>query len=147
MMPCPLPIFSQSDSLIQAVDINSHTEWQTVQIQISWLLKKPTGSALIWICTVCKGRVYPGSAGQGLNYFQNHLPSRKVTWNIKPYLLWKIKKTKKKILKYVCSKQQCFLQISQICHKVQDSTCRSLQKQAYSNTLKILPPKKWQFFR
>ena len=23
-------------------------------------------SSLIWICTVCKGRVYPGSAGQGL---------------------------------------------------------------------------------
>ena len=23
-------------------------------------------SQLIWICTVCKGRVYPGSAGQGL---------------------------------------------------------------------------------
>ena len=42
MMPCPLPIFSQSDYLIQVVDINSHTEWQTVQIQISWLLQKPT---------------------------------------------------------------------------------------------------------
>ena len=41
-MPCPLPNFSQSDYLIQAVDMNSHTEWQTVQIQISWLLKKPT---------------------------------------------------------------------------------------------------------
>ena len=24
------------------MDINSHTEWQTVQIQISWLLMKPT---------------------------------------------------------------------------------------------------------
>ena len=31
----PLLIFSQSDSLIQVVDINSNTEWQTVQIQIS----------------------------------------------------------------------------------------------------------------
>ena len=41
-MPCPFPIFSQSDYLIQVVDINSNTEWQTVQIQISWLLKKPT---------------------------------------------------------------------------------------------------------
>ena len=38
-MPCPL---SQSDSLIQIVDINSDTKWQTVQIQISWLLQKPT---------------------------------------------------------------------------------------------------------
>ena len=28
---------------IQIADINSHTEWQTVQIQISWLLlQKPT---------------------------------------------------------------------------------------------------------
>ena len=41
-MPCPFPIFSQSDYLIQVVDINSNTEWQTVQIQISWLLQKPT---------------------------------------------------------------------------------------------------------
>ena len=41
-MPHPFQIFSQSDDLIQIVDINSHTEWQTVQIQISWLLKKPT---------------------------------------------------------------------------------------------------------
>ena len=41
-MPHPLLIVSQSDHFIQAVDTNSHTEWQTVQIQISWLLKKPT---------------------------------------------------------------------------------------------------------
>ena len=41
-MPCPLLIFSRSDYLIHVVDTNSNTEWQTVQIQISWLLKKPT---------------------------------------------------------------------------------------------------------
>ena len=41
-MPRPLLTFSQSDYLIQIVDINSHTKWQTVQIQISWLLQKPT---------------------------------------------------------------------------------------------------------
>ena len=41
-MPCPLLIVSQSDSLIQVVDTNSHTESQTVQIQISWLPQKPT---------------------------------------------------------------------------------------------------------
>ena len=41
-MPCLLPICSQSDYKIQVVDINLHTEWQTVQIQISWLLQKPT---------------------------------------------------------------------------------------------------------
>ena len=39
-MPLPLIIFSQSDDLILIVAINSHTQWQTVQIQISWLLKK-----------------------------------------------------------------------------------------------------------
>ena len=42
LMPCPLLIFSQSDYLIQVVDTNSNTEWKTVQIQISWLLQKPT---------------------------------------------------------------------------------------------------------
>ena len=41
-MSCPLPIFRQSDYLIQIVAINSHTYWQTVPIQISWLLQKPT---------------------------------------------------------------------------------------------------------
>ena len=33
----------------------SYTKWQIVQIQISW------------IYAVCQGRVYPGSAGRGLN--------------------------------------------------------------------------------
>ena len=41
-MPCPFLIVSQSNYLIQVVKINWHTEWQTVQIQISWLLQKPT---------------------------------------------------------------------------------------------------------
>ena len=48
-MPIPLVIFSQSDYLIKAVDNlikvvdkNSVSERQTMQIQISWLLKKPT---------------------------------------------------------------------------------------------------------
>ena len=36
-MPHTLLIVSQSDSLIQIVDIYPHTDWQTVQIQISWL--------------------------------------------------------------------------------------------------------------
>ena len=30
-MPCPFLFFSQSDYLIQIADINSRTEWQTVQ--------------------------------------------------------------------------------------------------------------------
>ena len=34
-MPRPFQIFSQSDYLIQIVDINSHTELQTIQIQYS----------------------------------------------------------------------------------------------------------------
>ena len=41
-MPCPLLFFSLSDYLSQTVDTNSNTEWQAVQIQISWLLQKPT---------------------------------------------------------------------------------------------------------
>ena len=40
-MPRPPLIVSQSDYLIQVLATNSHTEWQTMQIQISWL-KKPT---------------------------------------------------------------------------------------------------------
>ena len=61
-MPRPFKIFSQLDYLIQTFYINSHTERQTVQIQISWLLR----SQLIWIYTVCKGSAYLGSAGQWL---------------------------------------------------------------------------------
>ena len=38
--------------------INSHTEWQTVQIQLR--------SQLFWIYTVCKGRGCPRSAWQGV---------------------------------------------------------------------------------
>ena len=41
-MPHPFLIVSQSDYLIKIVDLNSHAEWQTVQILISWLLQKPT---------------------------------------------------------------------------------------------------------
>ena len=66
-MPRSFQIFSQSDNLIQIFYINLHTEWRTVQIQISWLLRRQ----LIWIYNVCKGRVYPGSAGQGLSKYLN----------------------------------------------------------------------------
>ena len=41
-MSRPLLISSQSDYLIQVFDKNSHISWQTVQIQISWLLQKQT---------------------------------------------------------------------------------------------------------
>ena len=36
-MPHPLQNFNQSGFLIQVVDTNSHTKWQTVQIRISWM--------------------------------------------------------------------------------------------------------------
>ena len=55
-------IFSQSDYLIQIIDKNSHTGWQTVQIQISWLLQKPTDLDLH-----CLQR--QGSARQGFRTF------------------------------------------------------------------------------
>ena len=61
-MPHPLLIVSQSDHLIQVVDTYSHTEWQTVQIQISWLL---------------------GSAGQGL---RNRSVLAVIYWVINPSL-------------------------------------------------------------
>ena len=61
-MPGLLLILSQSGYLIQTVAINLHTWWQTVQIQISWLLQKPTDLDLHCL----KNRIYPGSAGQGL---------------------------------------------------------------------------------
>ena len=62
--------FCQSDYLIQVFDRNSHILWQTMQIQIIWLLQKPTdldlncllrqgmlcsareGLSLIWTVTV-----------------------------------------------------------------------------------------------
>ena len=62
-MPRPLTFYSQSDYLIRIVDINSHTKWQTVQIRSVGFFR----SQLIWIYTVCKSRVYLGSAGQGLS--------------------------------------------------------------------------------
>ena len=61
-MPRPHLIFSQSGYFIQIVAINLHTWCQTVQIQISWLLQKPTDLDLHCL----QNRVYPGSAGQGL---------------------------------------------------------------------------------
>ena len=66
-MPYPFQKFSLSDYL--NVDINSHTECQIVQIQISWLLR----SQLIWIYTVCKGREYPGSARQGFTWINKEI--------------------------------------------------------------------------
>ena len=55
-MTRPLLIVSQSDSLIQIVDINSHTKLQTEQIQISWLLQKPTDLDLHCLQRQCISR-------------------------------------------------------------------------------------------
>ena len=72
-MPHPLTIFSLSDYLIQVL----------IQIHILNAIRCRFRSAgfrsqLIWICTVCKGRAYPGSAGPGLttnkkNGIHNHV--------------------------------------------------------------------------
>ena len=66
-MSHPLIIISQSDSLIKIVDINSDTKWQTVQVQISWLLQKPTDLDLHCL----QRQDISGSAGQGLMYFNS----------------------------------------------------------------------------
>ena len=81
-MSRPLQIFNQSDYLIQIDDIDSHTEWQTVQIQISWLLR----SQLIWIYTVCKDRVYLSSAGQGLISNLSLLKFRKKVFRVSSHI-------------------------------------------------------------
>ena len=52
-IPHPLLIFSQSDYLIQVVDTNSHTSWQCRSRLVGFFR-----SQLIWIYTVCKGRIY-----------------------------------------------------------------------------------------
>ena len=77
-------IFRLSDYLTQTADINSHAEWQTVQIQISWLLR----SQLIWIYTVCKCRVYPGSAGQGLRGTSKEYPLHMFLLRNKNSIVW-----------------------------------------------------------
>ena len=64
-MPCPLPIFSQSDYLIQIIDIKSYMNDKQCRSRSVGLFR----SQLIWIYTVCKDWAYPGSAGQGLILF------------------------------------------------------------------------------
>ena len=48
-MPSPFLIVSQSDFLIQIVDKISHTEWQTVQIQISSGATLFAKAGYIWV--------------------------------------------------------------------------------------------------
>ena len=63
-MPRPLLIFSKSSNLIQIVDINSYTECKQCRSRSVGVIR----SQVIWIYTICKIRVYLGSAGQGLSY-------------------------------------------------------------------------------
>ena len=56
--------FSQSDYLIHVIDIKLHSlNHKQCRSRTAGFFR----SQLIWIFTVCKGRVYSGSAGQGLN--------------------------------------------------------------------------------
>ena len=69
-MPLPLLIFSQLDYFIQVVHTNSNFNDKQCRSRSVDFFR----SQLIWIYTVCKGRVYPGSVGQGLintNYWSN----------------------------------------------------------------------------
>ena len=84
-MPSPLRIVIQSDYFIQIVDINSNTEWQQCRSRsVGQQCRSRSvgffGSQLIWIYTVCKGRVYPGSAGQGLWWMDTLLLKRELFW-------------------------------------------------------------------
>ena len=116
-MSCPLLIFSQSGYLIQIVDINSHTEWQTVQIQISWLLQKPTDLDLH--CLQRQG--ISGLSRTRINcYLCTFLPD---TDNCPSW---------------VSRREKMF-------HDHPQKTCCTLRKHAYSNTLIILQPKKENF--
>ena len=114
-MPCPFLIVSQSNYLIQVADTNSHTLWQTVQIQISWLLQKPTDLDLhclqrydifgfsrtrvnlywfIWSLKCQKNLQQTPFlflfTFQWKHELIFHLNS--LTWNVKSYSLWKIYK-------------------------------------------------------
>ena len=121
-MPRSLLIFSQSDYLIQVVDTNSNTEWQTVQIQISWLLQKPTDLDL-----QCLQR-------QGISEFSNT--------KVKPVLI-----SQKLTLIPRWSSKQYNTNGEKTENKVGSHWRRSppLRKHAYSNILKISQPKNENF--
>ena len=69
--------------LIPVVDTYSHTEWQTVQLQISWLIQKPTDLNLhclhrqgifrtsrtrVYLKTSCKYRIRPNNCTVRLGF-------------------------------------------------------------------------------
>ena len=55
-------IFRQSDHLIQIMDKNDILNNKQCRSRSVGFFR----SQLIWVYTVCKGKVYPGSEGQGL---------------------------------------------------------------------------------
>ena len=63
-MPLPLLIFCQSDYLIRITAIIHILNGKQCRSRSVGFFR----SQLIWIYTVCKDRVYPGSAGQGLRW-------------------------------------------------------------------------------
>ena len=69
-MPHPLLISSQSDYLIRVFDKNSHSLWQTVQIQIRWLLQKPTDLDLH--CLLRQGMTWLAREGLRDNCAKRH---------------------------------------------------------------------------
>ena len=71
-MPCPFLIFSQSDYLIQVIQIHILNHKQCRSRSGGFYR-----SQLIWIYTVCKDRVFPGLAGLGLKRTQWGIKSNK----------------------------------------------------------------------
>ena len=77
-MPLPFLILSQSDYLIQIVDINSYTEWQTVQIQseANWsgstLFAKaePRGFSRTWVIAKAEPRRFSRTRVKALPLLQ-----------------------------------------------------------------------------
>ena len=126
-MPRPLLIFSQSDYLIQIlipVHILNYTQCRSRSVGFF-------RNQLIWIHTVCKSRVYPVSAGQGL-----------ITKLIGETLLKSTHRCfygqlEKYILLNMSIGRTNILQGSW--------TAESLRKHAYSNILKIFTTKNWKF--
>ena len=75
-MPCPLLIFSQSDYLIRLwIQIHILNDKQCRSRSVGFFR-----SQLIWIYTVCKGKKYLGSAGQGLTLWLRFWLQTDYTW-------------------------------------------------------------------
>ena len=86
-MALPLITLSQSESLIQIIDINADTKWQTVQIQISWLLQKPTDLDLHCLQRQSISRL----SRTGVNTWdRNWKLGARLYWKLGTRLYWKL---------------------------------------------------------